>query len=116
MPRAKRVPAVPNQLAVGLMLQYLIEHGDGTTAELVHHSGLHEYTVGRWMRCWKGLGLVRIGGWDRDNRSRPSIIRWSWGGGRDAKRPCLDPKVVRRNWAARKRAKKLAAVFAATSS
>lgn len=109
--RPKRAAVKINALSFGKMLGYLVEHGNASVEEIADETGLHPNTIREWLVAWKRLGIIHIGSWDRDCRGRPTILRYYWGPGKDAKRPSLTMQQVRANYVARQRAKKLAIVF-----
>ena len=111
MTRPKRSPAKVNALSFGRMVLYFMEHGDASVEELHHDTGLHPNTIREWLHAWRKLGVAHIGSWDRDCRGRPTIMRYKWGPGKDAKRPSLSMKQVRLNYIARQKALQMATVF-----
>lgn len=111
MTRPKRSPVKVNALSFGRMVLYFMEHDNASVEELEHDTGLHPNTIREWLAAWRKLGIAHIGSWDRDVRGRPTIMRYKWGAGKDAKRPSLSMKQVRLNYIARQKAKKLATVF-----
>lgn len=108
MTREKKKLAKVNAMTFGRMLLYFVEHGDASVEEIREDTGLHPNTIREWLVAWKRLGIIHIGSWDKDVRGRPTIMRYHWGKGGDAKRPSLPMKQVRLNYIARQRAKKLA--------
>ena len=114
MTKPKRSPAKVNALSFGRIVLYFMEHGDASVEELHHDTGLHPNTIREWLHAWRKLGVAHVGNWDRDVRGRPTIMRYKWGPGKDAKRPSLSMKQVRRNYVLRQQAKRLATVFKQT--
>lgn len=96
-----------NALSFGLMLQYLMQHGHATLAELAEHTGLHPQTVKTWIAEWHRLNVVHVCEWERNSYGRPTIMVYKLGEGRDKPRPKKSQAERARTWRANKKIRDL---------
>lgn len=92
-------------------------HSKLTALILALKSGSHSYddlcmmtmlgksTVAKWIKEWEAEGAVHVSGWALDGRGYPTVKKFSWGSGTEAKRPSMTSAERVAKWRA-KRAQK----------
>jgi hypothetical protein len=89
-----------NAALYAMFLQELVA-GPCTLPGLIEVTGLHLKTVRGLLKALHGKKLIHVSGWDNDARGAQTIAVWTWGAGRDAKRPTKTQAQVCRDWRSR---------------
>jgi DNA-binding MarR family transcriptional regulator len=80
-----------NAVMFTMMLEEMLE-GPSTAQNLAEHTGMSLITVQRTLRVMHRRGLVYISGWEKDSTSRWAVRVFTFGKGKDAKRPPPKPR------------------------
>lgn len=96
-----------NALTLAIMLEEMLD-GPFTTKALMEVSGLGKSAVYRFVRTFHAKNVVHISGWDKDTAGRVCVPVYTLGRGRDAKRKAKSKEEVNRDYAQRRRLKKMA--------
>lgn len=107
----KRTRTRLNAVMFALFMDELVS-GPCTLPGLIEATGLHRTTVRGVLKALHARKLVHRSSWDRDARGAPSIAVWSWGAGKDAKRPVKTQATVNREWRARQALRAFAGALA----
>lgn len=104
-----------NHLSVAKMLAYLIEV-PATPNELAEHTGLHPKTTRKYMHALHDEGVAHISGWEPDSQGKPRTPVYTFGSGKDAKKPIKSKTLANQQWRARKQQMDIQAAMCGVSA
>lgn len=93
----KKEQARLNYLAFTGFIEELVS-GPSTSAALTEVTGLHFRTVNRLLRLMHERKLIHVSGWEKDALGRIGVRVYSFGAGKDAKRPNKPREQVNRDY------------------
>lgn len=68
-------------------LVYFLREGDYTVQQLAEFTGLHENTVGEYLRAFHARKLIYVAGWGPDARGGMNVREWRLGEHKDMPKP-----------------------------
>jgi len=94
--RAKRVRPLNRVKPLSLAeLIYFLREGEYTVHELAELTGLHENTIGEYLRAMHKRKVVYVAGWGPDARGGMNVREWSLGEQKDKPKPKAKSAVER---------------------
>ena len=89
MPRIAQIRMAPPRTKVGgrvsvtavafAELCLALTEGEFSRVELIKRTGIHDATLGKWLRYLKQRRLIHICAWSRTHRTGAVAAVWTWG-------------------------------------